>query len=161
MIAKYIDTHYLFLQRADNTSELITYNQSKAIKGFEKSNDIFYKPVELSDNNLNEIFDITAVVFYDTELNDVPTEWILSLNNDISNSGFLLRFAKGILPGWNIEEKNVCTLEIGAESIKNARLIYKYIKKNGECLKQPLIEEKTVTADELIKIASYFKNRNL
>ena len=63
---------------------------------------MYYNPVDEKD--LSDIYMIEFYIFFDAGLKGVSSWWKIT-EADLLDNKVKLRFAEGILPGWNIEEK--------------------------------------------------------
>ena len=82
-------------------------------------------------------------VIYDTHLDKVPKEWRINIGNSaIKEDSVYLLFAEGILPGWKVEDKNVCSTYIKNEDISQAWTIKESIITNN-------VEKEKVDPDDL------------
>ena len=103
MIAVYKGNKYKFVLNKRRKG-IITRCVQKTDGSFFKENDIYYKPVDEKD--LSDIYAVEFYVFFDTGFKDVSTWWKIT-EADLLDNKVKLRFAEGILPGWDIEERNV------------------------------------------------------
>lgn len=116
---------------------------------FLKENDTYYKPVDEKD--LSDIYMIEFYIFFDAGLKGVSSWWKIT-EADLLDNKAKLRFAEGILPGWNIEEKNVCTNEINFNEIQYAKVKFVFTKINGK--------EENVTKEEIKRWNEILQNIN-
>lgn len=101
MVAVYKGNKYKFVSNK-RRKEIITRCVQKTGNTFLKENDIYYKPIDKKD--LSDIYATEFYIFFDAGLKGVSSWWKVS-EADLSDDKVKLRFAEGILPGWNIEEK--------------------------------------------------------
>ena len=109
LVAVYKGNKYKFVSNKRRKG-IITRCVQKTDGSFLKENDMYYNPVDEKD--LSDIYMIEFYIFFDAGLKGVSSWWKIT-EADLLDNKVKLRFAEGILPGWNIEEKNVCTNEIG------------------------------------------------
>lgn len=60
-----------------------------------------------------------------------------------------LRFAEGILPGWDIEERNVCTKEVHFNEISCTKVKFVFEQIGGK--EENVIKEETKSWNETLK----------
>lgn len=101
MVAVYKGNKYKFVSNK-RRKEIITRCVQKTDNTFLKENDIYYKPIDKKD--LSDIYATEFYIFFDAGLKGVSSWWKVS-EADLSDDKVKLRFAEGILPDWNIEEK--------------------------------------------------------
>lgn len=65
-----------------------------------------------------------------------------------------LRFAEGILPGWDIEERNVCTKEVHFNEISCTKVKFVFEQIGGK--EENVIKEKTKSWNETLKDITVF-----
>jgi hypothetical protein len=141
MFADYKGKQYKIV-REEGKWNLISMNPDSEKYGFEKDEDIYYK--EFDDiSEFDDVYELTFFVLYDTHLDKVPTEWSLNLSNGFfKEDSVKLLFAEGILPGWKVEDKNVCSTYIKNEDISQAWTIKESIITNS-------VEKEIVNPNEL------------
>lgn len=98
MIAVYKGNKYKFVLNKRRKG-IITRCVQKTDGSFFKENDIYYKP--LDEKDLSDIYAVEFYVFFDTGFKDVSTWWKIT-EADLLDNKVKLRFAEGILPGWDI-----------------------------------------------------------
>ena len=79
MIARYNNMYYR-ISKGRAGHELLTRIKEKAQVGFQYDRPVFYKKVDLSDNNLSDVFNLDIWVHYDTGLPNVPVEWKIDID---------------------------------------------------------------------------------
>jgi len=110
------------------------------------------------EEELSDIYDVEIWVSYNTNIPNTPKQWKLGSDKSaISENGILLIFAEGILPGWNVIEKNVCSKRIDLSEISSARVVFVYRKKDGKMLENHIVEEISIATSELNE---YFERYN-
>ena len=109
------------LVKAGKEWGLISKNPRSVDDGFIKDNEVYYKPIH-NLSELEDIIEISIYVEYETHLPNVPSIWELHISDFKENSVKLL-FSAGILPNWNIEEKNVCYLYVDISEITKAWIV--------------------------------------
>lgn len=145
MVAVYKGNKYKFVSNKRRKG-IITRCVQKTDGSFLKENDTYYKSVDEKD--LSDIYTVEFYVFFDTGLKDVSAWWKVT-EADLSDDKVKLRFAEGILPGWNIEEKNVCTNEIDFNEISCAKVEFVFEKINGK--EENVIKEETKSWNEILQ----------
>ena len=107
MIAKYMGYEYAYISNR-RSKEIVTSQKVKIDGSFNSEKGFYYKKV--SEDDLTDIYNIEFCVTYKSGLKDVPITWILENEAKvIVDNKIQLVFAEGILPGWDIVEKNVCS----------------------------------------------------
>lgn len=143
MVAVYEGSCYSCV-RDNRGINVITKQAVKAFgKGFFSEGGIFYKPVGYDE--IDHIYSTKYVVTYDTGIENVPVEWEVELYN----GKLLLRYKGGLLPGWQVENKNVCIRCVEPSDIASAKEIKMYKKKDGVRLDRFYIVESQVEPEEL------------
>lgn len=155
MIAKYNGCYYRYVfNPKKKISNVVTKQENKAGTDFIYEDGFYFKSVAFED--LEEVFDIKYIVFYDAKIPQVSSEWEV-ITNDKKDDTILIRFSNGILPGWNTEENNVCTKRISFNDIHGAKEIRIYRRKNGQTLDTLFTEETRLNKEDFIKI---WRNNN-
>lgn len=159
MIAKYNGRYYYYILNK-HVSNIITEQKSKAGDDFIYEDGVYYKKIEFE--SLEEVFDIKYIVFYDSKISGVSLEWEISNNyKETDGDSVLIRFSNGILPGWSVEENNVCIKYVSANDIIGAKEVRIYRRKNRQTLDKPTTEEKLIDKRDLIAIRASFCRENL
>ena len=70
-------------------------------------------------------------------------------------------FAEGILPNWNIVDKNVCSMLIPLDDISEAKMVITYKKRDGIVLNEKTNEERAISLEELKQLHSGYCRVNL
>lgn len=151
MVAVYSGIEYKYISDR-RSKEIITQQVTKTDSTFCKDKGIYYKFVNEVD--LTDIYSVEFFVFFDSHLEGVPTWWKVT-NADLIDDKIKIRFALGILPNWDVEEKNVCTRLVNFEDISNAKVKYTFRKKDGKDVKLLVQEEKMKLVNLLKKIDEY------
>ena len=159
MIAVYNNKEYYYVLNK-KISNLVTKKKTKIDLGFKRSDNKYFKPIQKEE--LKDIFDIEYWVTYDCGINNISTEWKIGSNTfDIIENSVLIRYSDGIIPGWDIEEKSVCTKLINKKEISNFKIIKKYIRKDNLDLPEILEEEIKLNFNEFKKIHNKYCKYNL
>ena len=159
MFAKYKENIYI-LSSNSRKKEIITRIQQKADDDFIKDGSIFFKPI--TEDELSDIFSVDICINYDANLPNTPNKWSVDLSDsELDNNSFLLRFTEGLLPGWEVEDKNVCTKRIHFDEITDAGIIYRYSKKHFIDYNDPLIEEFSIPLNGLTKYINMYRTNNI
>lgn len=137
-------------------SYLSTRRLEKQLSGFIKRNDIMY--MKIDEQSLSDIFYIEYIVGYDTDLPSIPTEWIVQ---DIIDEKIKVEYGLGHLPGWSACDKYTSFNLIDKDDIKSSKLQYVYTKKDGIKYSEPVVDEKRVDIDELIRVYREYWWKNL
>ncbi len=147
MIARYNKREYLYVANR-RKKEIITYKLSKTDESFVREGNLFFR--EVSEDELSDIYDIEFWVTYKADIPNTPEQWKLSNEkNKINSEGILLVFAEGILPGWDVVEKNVCSHRVNMSDISGAQMVISYKKKDGKVCDKHIREERSVMLSEL------------
>ncbi|MCR4568123.1 MAG: hypothetical protein K5769_08720 [Pseudobutyrivibrio sp.] len=119
MFAVYNGTRYR-LVKDGKAWELVSKKPESISDGFIKDGGVFYKSVnDLSE--LEEVFDISIFVEYETHLPNVPSIWELEFSKEFfTDNSVKLVFGMGLLPGWNVEDKNVSSRYVNVSEISRA-----------------------------------------
>lgn len=159
MLANYNGKTYLYVSNKRRTV-IVTRQEYKTDGGFIKDGDLFFKHVR--EYELSDIFSVEIWVQYHTGLEHTPSFWQVDEEcGGIENDQVMLRFAEGILPGWEIEDKNVCKKYVDYSDISTCRLVMKYKKYAGEALVIPKIEEKYYPIKEAMDLYEQYWKSNL
>ncbi len=147
MIARYNKRDYLYVANR-RRKEIITTQLQKVDMSFVHEGDLYFK--EITEEELSDIYDVEFWVSYKTNIPNTPERWKLSNEKaTITKEGILLIFAEGILPGWDVVEKNVCSRRVDISEIFGARMVLVYKKKDGRICNERLIEERSIAVSEL------------
>lgn len=159
MIAKYKNNFYLYISNK-KVSNLVTRQKQKALEGFEYDEGAYFKRISMDE--LEDVFDIEYWVTYNTGEPEVPTEWKVGKDSrDIQGDNVLIRYSNGVLPNWNIEEKNVCVKYINKNEIDSAKIVKVYSLKDGVSLNSPIKEETLVDFNDLALMHDEFSRMKL
>lgn len=142
MIAIYNGLKYKYLS-SRRIKEIVTRCAMKTDNTFCEDGDIFYKEVE--EEELSDIYITDFMVRYDIGYSRTP-EWWKVTYNDLYENAIKIRFVEGILPNWDIEEKNVCTTLVPFQNIRETKIMYTYRKKDGKDVDNIVVEEKAELA---------------
>ena len=125
MFADYKGKQYKIVREGEKW-ELISRNPDSEKNGFVKAGRIYYR-------SFDDVYELAFYVIYDTHLDKVPKEWRINIGNSaIKEDSVYLLFAEGILPGWKVEDKNVCSTYIKNEDISQAWTIKESIITNND-----------------------------
>lgn len=159
MIAKYMDCEYTYVSNR-RSKEIVTSQKEKIKEGFIFENGIYYKSV--NENDLTDIYSISFFLKYNMEFIGVSDWWELgNEQNVITDNQVQVVFAEGILPNWNIVDKNVCSLWISLDKISAAKMVVSYNKRDGIVLMKKINEERIISFEELKKLHSVYCRSNL
>lgn len=96
------------LVRDGDEWEIISNDVRSIMDGFRKDGNIYYKQIN-NQKLLNTRYDIEIHMIYRTNYELVSNVWKVKVTPDLYNLGKIkIVFAEGLLPGWNVEDKNVC-----------------------------------------------------
>lgn len=90
----------------------------------------------------------TAKVHDHHSFKDVSTWWKIT-EADLLDNKVKLRFAEGILPGWDIEERNVCTKEVHFNEVSCTKVKFVFEQIGGK--EENVIKEETKSWNETLK----------
>lgn len=159
MIAKYMGYEYTYISNR-RSKEIVTSQKVKIDGSFNSEKRYYYKKV--SEDDLTDIYNIEFWVTYKSGLKDVPITWILgSEAKVIVDNKIQLVFAEGILPGWDIVEKNVCSKWVELSDISEAKMVTVYKKKNGIICEPRVQEERNISNTDLVLLHSKYCRKNL
>ncbi len=154
MIAKYMDCEYTYISNKRN-KEIITSQKEKIKDGFIYENGVYYKTVD--ENDLTDIYTVKFFVKYKTGFDKVSDWWELGDElNVISDNQVKLVFAKGILPNWNVVDKNICSTLISLDNISKAKMVISYQKCKGVVLDKLVNKERIISLEELKRLHSSY-----
>lgn len=159
MIARYMGCEYIYISNK-RRKEIITSKKEKIKEGFTSENGIYYKTVEEKD--LTDIYSVEFWVKYKTGLDRVSDWWVLgSEQNAVTDNKVQLVFAEGILPDWNIVDKNVCSMLVPLDKILEAKMVVSYRKQAGIVLEEKITEERIIPKEELEKLHRSYCRMNI
>ena len=159
MIAKYMDCEYTYVSNR-RCKEIITSQKEKIKEDFIFENGMYYKAV--NENELTDIYSVNFFVKYETEFIGVSDWWKLgNEQNVIIDNQVQLVFAEGILPNWNIVDKNVCSLLAPLDKILSAKMVISYRKRDGIVLEETINEERIISLKELKQLHRGYCRGNL
>ncbi len=166
MIAKYKGNYYLYackkkaeglLAVDDKDNYLITRKKEKSSKEFQfEDNRFFVKKTRIEE--LTDLFKIVYIVEYDSGFPNLLKKWETT---SIKSGIIKLTYGMGFLPGWDGEDKFVCTKSVNKEDINSGIIRMIYTKKDGVVFEKPHVEEKTVDIEELIYTYNFFADENI
>ena len=158
-IAQYKGMYYIYNSNK-RTCSIVTTRNEKIHDGFIFEDGAFFKSIQ--ENDVQEIFEIYYRIKYDAGVKGVSTEWDVGCGiQDINNDKILIRYSNGVLPGWNIEEKNVCIKYVDKEDIEYGEVIKIFHRKNGVTLTAPEKTVDRVDVDTLISVHKEYQRNNL
>ena len=159
MIARYMDYEYTYISNR-RCKEILTTQKEKVKDGFTFGNGIYYKTVD--ENDLTDIYNVELWVKYNTGFEGVSDWWKLGgEQNVIADDKIQLVFAEGILPNWDIIDKNVCSMLIPIVEILEAKLVFSYKKRDGIALSERICEERIISIEELKQLHRRYCRMNL
>ena len=79
----------------------------------------------------------------------------------MSDEGALLIFAEGILPGWDVIDKNVCSKRVLLSDLLDAKVVYTYRKKDDTLFEQSVTEETIIDVTELAMYVDRYNQFNV
>ena len=111
---------------------------------------------------LSDIFNVEYSVRFFAGFEDTPLEWVVSDNEiDFDAQTVILRYARGYLPNWETEEKNVCTKVVRFSQIKQFMVSFVYRKKSDKTLESATRETIEVSVDELMELYQKYNVKNI
>ena len=147
--------HYLY-----DDMEIITYDNSKINDEFEQDEDVYYKPIDESDPNIEDIYTVDFYVDYIdkkqtmTSMKDI-TRWCVNDDRPIHKQPEIEQDELGIIAqglnntdGWVIYDKCSSSKIIHLSDCTGFIVKYTYTVKNGEKLSKELIKESNMTSNE-------------
>ncbi len=159
MLAKYKEKIFVYILNR-RKKEIITRHQEKADSDFQKDRDVYYRKIE--EEELTDIFDVEFWASYDAGLPHTPSVWeIRSEDGGIANGKVMLRFAAGVLPGWELEDKNICRKYVDSSELRDAKVVYIYNKKDGKDMASPQRNELAVSVEEMLALCKQFERTKL
>jgi hypothetical protein len=159
MIARYNQNEYIYVSNR-RRKEIVTTKCSKNDGTFTLEKGLFYK--KIAEEEITDIYDLEYWVKYESGLPNVSEWWkIGSEQNAITDDHVILLFAEGILPGWKIEEKNVCSNEVKLTSVSGAKIKVIYRRKDNRELQIPITEERIVKISELNEMHKKYSRNNM
>lgn len=160
MIARYKAKEY-GLVKHNKSHAIVTHHIENADKEFIQNRAIYYKDIE-DFAVLEDIFEIYFLVKYDTGLEQVESLWRIDLDKEyIQDRKVLLRFTKGILPDWKVEDKNVCMKYVDITSCEEIYVVRKYTQKDAQALEGIYEIKQRITGEELIQLHWKYQHSNL
>lgn len=132
--------------------EIVTYFENKIDKDFKEDEGVFFKEIEQSDKNIEDIFELKFYVEWDSGIENTPSEWYVQHSKGIIlDNKMKLYFAQGHLPGWNVEEKTICSNIIDFNEVEKYIVQYEYSVKKGRKLEEKEIDREYATKEEFIE----------
>ena len=130
------------------SKEIVTNLRENVKEGFAFENGIYVKDVDESD--LTDIYSVEFWVKYNTGFDHVSDWWKLgNKQNVVADNKVQLVFAEGILPNWNIVDKNVCSMWVPLDKILEAKMVIFYKKRAGITLEDRICEERIISMEDL------------
>ena len=159
MFAKYNGFCYGYISNRRN-KEIITRQEQKTDSSFTKDGNLYIKNVQEED--LSDIYNVAIWVSYDANLPTTPKEWrLICSESTVSEQGALLIFAEGILPGWDVIDKNVCSKRVPLSDLLDAKVVHTYRKKDGTLFEQPVTEEMSIDITDLTTYLDRYNQFNV
>ena len=159
MFAQYNGYCYGYISNI-RTKEIITRQEYKTDSGFTKDGDLYVKNVQEGD--LSDIYNVGVWVSYNANLPTTPKEWrLICSKSTVSEQGVLLIFADGILPGWDVIDKNVCSKRVPLSDLLDAKVVYTYRKKDGTLFEQSVTEEVSIDVTDVTKYLDRYNQFNV
>ena len=159
MFAQYNGHFYGYISNIRN-KEIITRQEHKVDSSFTKDGNLYIKNVQETD--LSDIYNVAIWVSYDTNIPNTPKEWrLICSKSTVSDEGALLIFAEGILPGWDVIDKNVCSKRVPLSDLLDAKVVYTYRKKDGTLFEQSVTEEVSIDVTDVTKYLDRYNQFNV
>ena len=159
MFAQYNGYCYGYISNRRN-KEIITRQEYKVDSSFTKDGNLYVKNVQEAD--LSDIYNVAILVSYDTNIPNTPKEWrLICSKSTVSDEGVLLIFAEGVLPEWDIIDKNVCSKRVPLSDLLDAKVVYTYRKKDGTVFEQSVTEETSIDVTELAMYVDRYNQFNV
>jgi len=159
MIARYMGCEYTYISNR-RSKEIVTSKREKVKEGFASENGIYFKDVDESD--LTDIYSVEFRVKYNTGFDRVSDWWKLGdEQNVVTDNKVQLVFAEGILPNWNIVDKNVCSMWVPLDKILEAKMVISYKKRAGIALEERICEERIISREDLKQLHISYCRMNM
>lgn len=159
MFANYSNEKYIYIANR-RTKEIVTHLSMKTDESFVYDKGIFYK--KITDEELTDIYDVEFWVKYESGFNGVSAWWKLGNDKDpVIGNQVALIFSEGILPGWKIIEKNVCSNEVDISSLSETKIRIIYRKKDGKSYQTPMVQEQKIIVSELMNLYDKYCKDNI
>lgn len=159
MFAQYNGYCYGYISNRRN-KEIITRQEYKVDSSFTKDGNLYVKNVQEAD--LSDIYNVAILVSYDTNIPNTPKEWrLICSKSTVSDEGVLLIFAEGVLPEWDIIDKNVCSKRVPLSDLLDAKVVYTYRKKDGTVFEQSVTKETSIDVTELAMYVDRYNQFNV
>lgn len=159
MFANYSNEKYIYIANR-RTKEIVTHLSMKTDESFVYDKGIFYK--KITDEELTDIYDVEFWVKYESGFNGVSAWWKLGNDKDsVIGNQVALIFSEGILPGWKIIEKNVCSNEVDISSLSETKIRIIYRKKDGKSYQTPMVQEQKIIVSELVNLYDKYCKDNI
>ena len=147
MFACYNNETYLFnFYKETGIYEIVTVKAEKTDSSFEPYKSCYFKELSIEDSELSDVYDIDFWVKYRTS-NETKEGWRLSRDGHCEVCED--RFVED-LGDWR-RVKTICF-----KDVENAWTQYKYIKKDGVVLQEPLVVREDVSIEKLIETRKFY-----
>lgn len=136
--------------RSGHQYALVSRHRKAEKYGLKKEGNVYYREVA-SLSELDEAYDITFWVEYETGLENVPNLWGIRVEKDGIRYGCVrLVFAEGYLPEWKVEEKGISSTYVPVESLGKITVEYRYYRESGEGYRS--FERRTISREEFLEL---------
>lgn len=144
-------------------NELLTYCVNKIDDTFSEEEGIFYKSIDNTDPNIQDIYDVDFYVTYtdDSETlkhGEPVTRWNINKMGMLYRNPDMEKGEVGLhLPhdswsdDWIQDDKYSCSKIVDLYDCSDYTVIYTYSVKDGKKLDEPLIEEVVMTAEDFLQ----------
>lgn len=151
MYIRYDNKLYSYRNLRD-CNKIVTRKVEKSNETFYKHRSVWVKVIENIDKNIEDIFDLKFYVEWDSGIENTPSEWYVQHSKGIIlDNKMKLYFAQGHLPGWNVEEKTICSNIIDINEVEKYIVQYEYFVKKGRKLEEKEIDRQYVIKEEFIE----------
>ena len=163
MIAKFKGKEYCYATyrfQGDMRYAIGTKNISLTDDTFIRSNfcEDYFKIIDRSE--LNDIYDVEIYVIYDSGIPGVSNSWIIDTGwfARIRNDEIRIVYFDGYLEGWEKADRDTYVKWIKFSDISEAKIVFKYQKKDGIEYKEEVREEIPIDVHSIEKYLNYYKN---
>lgn len=139
----------------------VTHHSEKADDTFSKSFDFYEKEVPLTEACVEDIYNINFYVYWDCGIDNVSDKWEVPASKIWVDGEKLKLEHDGHLPGWNIDDKHLCSKYVNMSEIEQYAIEYKYLVKDGVKLEQEFVDGRIVSRQEFEALFETHLNENI
>ena len=161
MFAKFRDNLYRFVKNPRTKNyEVVSSSPKKGYSDFMEYKNGVYKEVFFNDADLLSVFSVELWLTHDTGIIGLPTDWRVSLDGwtEVNDDEISIEYDGFIKDTRNWERIDKCIWKkfIKMSDVSGAYVLFKYTKKDGVLLDEPLVVREDVSLEKLLELRGFY-----